>query len=250
VLVRTPEQLREAVTDSQAARESGLILEECLIGNPQPAGPAWGDYVSVESVVLGERIVHLGVTGKPPLAAPFRETGAFFPSTLSPALRAQVEGATSTALRALGVRTGVCHTELKLTTAGPRLIEVNGRLGGYVNDIYARAAGVDLLKLAVRAALGLLDDAGPAQAERVAFQLFLAPPIWARAVRHISGMAAARALPGIQRIEVRRQDGDAVDWRGGTASAVAAVYGAAPDHAELQGLVTQLLRVLMVEYDA
>ena len=51
------------------------------------AGPATGspDYVSVESLVAHGRISHFAVTGRFPLAEPFRETGFFIPADVSPA---------------------------------------------------------------------------------------------------------------------------------------------------------------------
>ena len=41
----------------------------------------------------------------------------------------------SMAIKALGVRVGFLHTEIKLTPDGPRIIEVNGRLGGSVAEM-------------------------------------------------------------------------------------------------------------------
>ena len=84
---------------------------------------------------------------------PAEKTGQFVPATLSPALAAEVTALTGSALDALGVRDGVTHTEVKLTRAGPRIIEVNGRLGGYVGDIVRRASGYDLLRAAIQVAV-------------------------------------------------------------------------------------------------
>ena len=61
------------------------------------------------------------------------------------------------ALRALGVRTGGFHTEIKLTPDGPRVIEVNGRLGGGVPEMLLQASGESLMRLSMRVALGEAD---------------------------------------------------------------------------------------------
>jgi len=50
------------------------------------------------------------------------------------------------ATKALRVRTGFLHTEIKVTPSGPRVIEVNGRLGGGLPNLLQQAAGFDLLR--------------------------------------------------------------------------------------------------------
>jgi biotin carboxylase len=248
--VDTADVLSDAVQRSLDAGERMLILEERLVGDPGVAGHGWGDYVSVESVVRDGRVTHLGVTGKPPLAEPFRETGAFFPSTLASADMAAVSAAASRAITALGVRDGVCHTEVKLTRCGPRIIEVNGRLGGYVNDVYQRSTGATLVRIAMQAALGQPVPDAPLTSRQVAYQLLAAPPVSARRVRSINGVEALLACPGIQRVEVARKPGDAVDWTRGTASAVATAYGVSADHQELAAVTEAMAKCLVVDYDS
>jgi hypothetical protein len=152
------------------------------------------------------------------------------------------------ALRAAGVRHGLCHTELKLTPAGPRVIEVNGRLGGYVDDVVSRSSGMSPLRLALAAALERAGAVERPRPERVAYQLFVLPPVGARAIERVDGVEAARRLPGVLRVELQRRPGDAVDWREGTASRVAVVHGEAPDHAELLRVRRLLAELLIVDY--
>lgn len=247
VLVRTEAECVAAAAEAFGRGESALVLEERLCGDESVAGPGFGDYVSVESLACGDRHVLLGVTGKPPLAEPFRETGAFFPSTVGGAVAERAFAVASDALRALGVRHGVCHTELKLTASGPRLIEVNGRLGGYVDDVVSRATGESPLRLALAAALGRAEPA-PWRAEAVAYQLFPMPPVGARTLVSVGGVEEARELPGVLRVELARQPGDAVDWREGTGSRAAVVAGEAPDHAALLEVWRRLEETLVVEY--
>ncbi|MFD0531315.1 acetyl-CoA carboxylase biotin carboxylase subunit family protein [Kitasatospora arboriphila] len=102
---------------------AGMMVEEYLQGRPSLP---YGDYVSVESLCAPDRITHVSVSGKFPMAPPFREQGQFWPSALPPQDVAAVADLTTRALRALGVDFGVTHTEVKLTARGPRIIEVNG----------------------------------------------------------------------------------------------------------------------------
>ncbi len=56
---------------------------------------------------------------------------------------------------ALGFRDGVTHTELKLTATGPKIIEVNGRLGGdLIPYLGLRATGIDTGLAAAAVACG------------------------------------------------------------------------------------------------
>ena len=60
----------------------------------------------------------------------------------------------SAAIEALDVHSGCLHTEIKLTPEGPRVIEVNGRIGGGVPEMLYRAAGVKIVELTLQLALG------------------------------------------------------------------------------------------------
>ncbi len=59
-------------------------------------------------------------------------------------------------VHAIGFRRGAFNVEVKRTTSGPRMIEVNGRLGGYsTTDIHREVWGVDLVEQWLRLSLGL-----------------------------------------------------------------------------------------------
>lgn len=233
--------------DFLAAGPRDFVVEQFLTGDPSVAGSRWGDYVSVESVTSGGETRHLEVTGKFPLAAPLRETGYVVPSTLGPAAAAQVLDLTSAALAALGVRDGVTHVELKLTADGPRVIEVNGRLGGYVADLVRRARGFDLVRTALVAALGRHGDAAPASYRRHAFQYFLMPPPGAVALRRLDGVDALQARRGLT-VELLKKPGDPLDWRLGTLTYLGIVHGSGTDHDDVLRLVDVIDDTLRIDY--
>ncbi|MFI1800848.1 hypothetical protein ACH427_26320 [Streptomyces sp. NPDC020379] len=140
-------------------------------------------------------------------------TGAIFPGNVDAATAARLAESTEQALRALGMASGIAHTECKLTADGPRLIEVNGRLGGFIDDTVGRATGFPMLRTALDCALGRLpaDFTAPAR-QRIAFQRFFAPPLDARAIVSMTGVKETKALPGVRRVEVVRRPGQPVDW--------------------------------------
>ena len=131
-----------------------MVLEGYLADDPSRAGEPYADYVSVESVVAEGVISHLALTGRFPLAENFRETGFFIPAALNDDDQSAVLALATSAIEALGVTTGCLHTEIKFTPDGPRVIEVNGRVGGGVPEMLDRAAGVTLVEITLRVALG------------------------------------------------------------------------------------------------
>jgi predicted ATP-grasp superfamily ATP-dependent carboligase len=226
-----------------------FVVEEVLLGDPSVAGVGWGDYVSVESVTSHGVVRHVEITGKFPLAEPLRETGYFVPSTLGTTVRRQVLDLTESTIRALDVRHGVTHIEVKLTPAGPRIIEVNGRLGGYVADIVNRARGYDLVRATLAAALGRADDVPPAIYRRHAFQYFITPPMQAVAVRGLAGVDELGGHRGIQLVEIFKRAGERLDWRNGTLAYLGIVHGSARDHSDIVRLVDLIERTLEIEYE-
>ncbi|MDX3226214.1 hypothetical protein [Streptomyces sp. ME19-01-6] len=227
-----------------------FVLERELPGAADTA--PWGDYVSVESAALDGAITHLTVTGKFPLAPPFREAGSFLPAALQEADENAVLDVATRALTALGVRTGVCHTEVKLTPSGPQVIEVNGRLGGLVNTLLARATGVDVIRLAAGIALGdaeAMKAAGDITYERIAFIHARVPPVEARRVAEVSGLDQLQRLPGISRVVLKRGAGDSIDWRLGRLAHVYICFGATDTHEALASLLHDMADVVKVRYE-
>ncbi len=226
-----------------------FVLEEYIPdGPPGVAGAGFADYVSVEAYVERGVFVPLATNGRTPPANPFRETGFFIPSALEPALEDEVVAMAEASARALGVERGCLHVEVKLAPTGPVVIEVNGRVGGGVPEMLADVAGVDLLAVAMRLALGLDPGVGRMPATTgVAFVLYLQAPSGMSRVESVEGLEAIRALEGVAEVELRRGPGQAVDWREGNHGHVASVRGTArgDDHLrELLGSIETLFRVV------
>ncbi|MEV6002178.1 ATP-grasp domain-containing protein [Streptomyces griseomycini] len=227
-----------------------FVLESELQGGVDTA--PWGDYVSVESAVFDGAVTHLAITGKFPLEPPFRETGSFLPAAVRDEDEKDILDLVTRALTALGVRTGVCHTEVKFTPSGPQIIEVNGRLGGRVNALLSRAAGVDVVRLAARIALGdaegMKEVTGIAY-ERIAFMYARVPPLQAQRVAEVQGLDRLRRLPGVSRVVLERGAGQSTDWRVGRLGHVYICFGATETHEALASLVDEMADVVKVRYE-
>lgn len=132
-------------------RTPAVLLEEFLDG-PE---------VSVETVSYAGAVHMIGVTDKSIGGAPaFIETGHMFPAALSPADLDAAEQTALGALKALGLTDGVvAHTEIKLTSDGPRVVEVNPRpAGNRITELVRHVTGIDLAAAFVDVALGRRPD--------------------------------------------------------------------------------------------
>lgn len=232
VRVDSAEQLREL-----AAHTNGtpLVLEEYLGDRRGAVRHCFADYVSVESVVSQGRISHIAINGRFPPAAPFRESGFFIEAELGPADREAALTTATAALEALGIRTGCCHTEIKFTPDGARVIEVNGRIGGGVPEMLADISDIALLRVAMQVALGEgVHYPQPLTPERIGFLFYVHAPQWMRRITAVEGLDQLCRDPRVTEGILNRGPGDEVDWREGNQGHVFSVRGTVSDHDELE----------------
>ncbi|MFC5500810.1 ATP-grasp domain-containing protein [Lysinimonas soli] len=225
------DELTAAMTDITQGR---MLLERYI---PDPTTPITGagsaPFVSVELVMSDGLVSVLGVTGKPPLAPPFRETGHLFPADVPPDVEEHLIEAAVGAARALGVETGVLHVEVKCTDAGPVIIEVNGCMGGgAIRGLILRSLAIDEIQVTMRLALGehVVYRSVPRPAD-VGFRFDIQPDAAFRRITAVEGLETVPDIPGVERVFRGVGPGDEVSWRTGRQGFVAAILGAAPDHA-------------------
>jgi hypothetical protein len=227
--------------------DDGYVLESRLRG--VPVEEPWGSYISVESMVCGGEIQHIGVTGKFALSPPFRERGGFVPPVPDSFDHDIVMDVTTRALTALDVGNSICHTELMLTADGPQIIEVNGRVGGNIHDLFLRGHGIGLLELAARIALGETPKIESSTSTSVAFHYFGLAPLDARRLASVRGVAEARTLPEVDRLDLKVKPGSPLDWRRGFRERIYSCLGRTSSHAELARLVPRFDELLDVKYE-
>jgi biotin carboxylase len=226
-----------------------MVLEGFIPDDPARDSGPFAGYVSVESLVAGGVISHLALTGRFPLAENFRETGFFIPAALEHDEEAAVLSLANAAFEAIGVRTGCFHTEIKFTPDGPRIIEVNGRVGGGVPEMLQRATGIHLVELTLRVALGEdIRIEGPVATESIGYRFFLQPPPVSATVATIEGINRVSDWPGVDTISVHQGPGADLDWRDGSRNHIVAVVGSAKDYDELQAVDRLLHQEVTVTY--
>jgi biotin carboxylase len=226
-----------------------MVLEGYLPDDSARDGDPYAGYVSVESVVADGVISHLALTGRFPPAENFRETGFFIPAALDAESRSAVLDLATQAIHALGVQTGCLHTEVKFTPDGPRIIEVNGRVGGGVPEMLERAAGVSLLDLTLRVALGepVFVD-GPVATDRIGYRFFLQPPTVSATVTAIDGINDFSDHAEVDTVSLHQGPGATLDWRDGSGNHIVAVVGSTDDEEQLQAAYRLLHQEVTVTY--
>lgn len=249
-VVASPEELMRVVDsvfrDGPRTEDDGYVLESRLV--PVRVDDPWGGFVSVESVVRDGHVTHVGVTGKFGFAPPSRERGGFVPPLPGMVDEAAVFDLTGRALTALGVRDSVCHTEIMVTATGPEIIEVNGRVGGNIQDLYLRGHGVNLIEVAARVALGEAPEVRPSPVDGVVFHYFGLAPADALRLEAMPGLNAARALPEVNVVDVRVPVGSPLDWRRGFHERIYACRGRVADHDDLASFLPRFERVLDLRF--
>ncbi|MER6546715.1 pyridoxal-phosphate dependent enzyme [Streptomyces sp. NPDC001250] len=169
-----------------------------------------GPEFSVETLFVDGALHLVGITRKSVSPPPsFVELRHAFPAPLDEAASSEVEQVVRAAIEAIGLRHGACHTELRLTPAGPTIIEINARLaGGMIPELIRLAGGPDLLTQQLRAAAGMAVELpqGTLNPTGVAF---LTSSMEGR-LASLNGIEAARQLAGVAEVRISRRPGDPV----------------------------------------
>ncbi|MER6712824.1 ATP-grasp domain-containing protein [Streptomyces sp. NPDC006129] len=136
-----------------------------------------GPEISVESFSYDGKHTVLAVTDKL-VGTAFVETGHTQPSALPAPVLAETAALVRAFLDAVGLTEGPAHTEVKITSKGPRILESHNRIGGdKIRELLRRAYGLDVVALTAGCPLGLLPPpADPPVARRGAAIRFLTPP--------------------------------------------------------------------------
>lgn len=165
---------------------AGVIVEEYLDG-PE---------ISVDSVIRDGSVRCVNVARKRLGYQPcFEEIGHLVCPWQDEPWSAQVRELIKAVHEALKIDNGITHAEVRLTEHGPRLVELNGRLGGdFIPYLGLLATGVDLTAAAVAVALGLEPELTPTR-DTCAEVRFLYPP-QDSVVRQLE-LTAAAGVPGV-----------------------------------------------------
>jgi carnosine synthase len=155
--------VRAVVTPEQKAifrAGSDLLLEEYLDGVE----------FDVDLILQDGECVFSSVSQNWPTAEPsFQETGLHLPPDHNKKAVAGLVDLSVQTVQSFGFRRGVLHVEGKCTSRGPRVIEVNARMGGArIYQMVEAVWGVDLIEAQLRSCLDLPQTLEPSRKPRCA----------------------------------------------------------------------------------
>ncbi|MFV0126304.1 ATP-grasp domain-containing protein [Streptomyces sp. HMX112] len=215
----------------------GALVEEYLVGYE----------VSVESVLVDGRRRTLGVVDKVLGAHPhFVELGQSFPSALPASVTHDASEIAEAALDAIGHDFGAAHVELKVTTTGPKLVEINARpAGADITRLIAEATGVDLPLQVVRMHAGLPADVTPVRNRAAASRCVTAGATGT--VHAVHGVELARRVADGIEVELEAAVGDEVRSPTSNMDVIGRIVAVATHAAEAVRLADAALGQIQVE---
>jgi biotin carboxylase len=193
--------LHETRAERRAREEdgAGALLVEAFVP---------GAEVALEGLLRGGALEILAIFDKPdPLDGPFfEETIYVTPSRHPAAVLAAVERVTRDGARALGLAEGPLHAELRLSPAGPVVLEIAARsIGGLCSRTLRFGAGLTLEEVLVAHAMGLPLEALRREARASGVMML---PIPRRGILHaVGGVDEARRVPGVEDVVVTVPEG-------------------------------------------
>jgi biotin carboxylase len=171
-----------------------------------------GAEVALEGLLRGGCLEVLALFDKPDrLDGPFFEETIYVTPSRHP-LAAQVQAARTVAdaARALGLREGPVHAELRLSPSGPVILEVAARtIGGLCARTLRFGAGTSLEEIVVAHAVGMPVET--LARERRAAGVLMLPIPRAGVLRGVGGIEAARAVPGVDDVVITIPEGREVE---------------------------------------
>ncbi len=198
-----PEDLIPAFQEAKEASISGkLILEEFMPG-PE---------LSLDALIFDGRIEITGIADRHIEREPyFVEVGHTLPSNLPEAQLEEVKDVFRQAIRALGIDHGAAKGDIKLTSEGPKIVEVAARLsGGWMSaHTYPLSSGVNLMKAAIQVALGETPTDLKPKTTLVSAERSLIPP--PGRILSIKGVEEARKIKGVKEIIFMKEAGDSME---------------------------------------
>jgi hypothetical protein len=150
---------------------------------------------TVESFVVGGVAALQIISDKLPMVPPyFVETGDVMPSRLTGRDRDEVLAAARAAIRAVGIRAGWTHVEIKLENGVPFVMEAAARMGGgYTRDLVREVYGIDMLRALVDGHLGAPAPAPPEPRKAVVARRLICPGV--SLVVGVGGLDEAKRRP-------------------------------------------------------
>jgi biotin carboxylase len=197
--------------NADQAVEAAARIRRVLAGARHPAGEPLlaeeylhGPELSIDGLLTDGDLTPLAIFDKPAMAdgPTFAETLLVTPSRLPRPTLATAVGTAVRAARALGLRTGPVHAELRVIATGPAMLELAARsIGGLCSRALRFPGGRSIEELILASALGEPIPASAGQAPQPS-GVFMLPVPQAGVLRAVEGRADAEAVPAITGVTI------------------------------------------------
>jgi len=204
--VRAAERVRAILAEPEVAAMGGDEAGHVLVEEYIP-----GAETALEGILTAGELQVLALFDKPdPLEGPyFEETIYVTPARLSPAHERALIETTAAAARALGLREGPVHAEVRLNAQGAWVVEIAARsIGGLCSTVLEFSGGRSLEELILLHAVGA--EISHTEHQRRPSGVMMIPIPRAGVLGAVRGLDAARAVPGITAITLTIPLGDRV----------------------------------------
>ena len=184
----------------QYSRNGDVVVEEYMRG-PE---------VSVETLTVDGVCHVIQITDKLTTGAPhFVEMGHSQPTRLPVDIAEKIRKVAIAANKAVGITNGPSHTEIIVTTEGPKIVELGARLGGdcITTHLVPLSTGVNMVECCIRIALGEKPDINHKFSKGSAIRYFHQH---AGTIKSISGVEEASRIEGVRQISFVHNIGESV----------------------------------------
>ena len=185
------ETIKKAYEYGKIFSRSGELMVEEYMEGPE---------VSVESISIDNECNVIQITDKLTTGAPyFVEMGHSQPSMLSNDIKNKITEITKKAVKAIGIKNGPSHTEIKITKDGPKIVELGARLGGdcITTHLVPLSTGIDIVKCCIELSLGIKPNLSQRFEKGSAIRYFKTN---IGKIKNIHGLFEASNIEGIKQI--------------------------------------------------
>lgn len=177
-----------------------VVVEEYMMG-PE---------VSVETLAVDGVCHVIQITDKLTTGAPhYVEMGHSQPTRHNKKIADKISEVAKAANKAIGIKNGPSHTEIIVTSEGPKIVELGARLGGdnITTHLVPLSTGVNMVECCIKIALAEKPDIEPKWNKGAAIRYFEQQ---AGKVESIEGIEEAKKIEGIKQISIVHGVGEEV----------------------------------------
>lgn len=177
-----------------------VVVEEYMLG-PE---------VSVETLAVDGVCHVIQITDKLTTGAPhYVEMGHSQPTRHNKKMADKISEVAKAANKAIGIKNGPSHTEIIITSEGPKIVELGARLGGdnITTHLVPLSTGVNMVECCIKIALGEKPNIEKKWNQGSAIRYFKQH---AGVIEGIEGVDKAEEIDGVQQISIVRGVGEEV----------------------------------------